>query len=321
MTKNFPPQRWLSAAALTLAAVMVCAGCTIPTAAERGNSLGAGAGEGSGNNAHSVTPSSPAGDGTAADGGTDTMVGATISAKQREALRKSWMSFRAKHPGVMSVAILPVGATPGTKPIVLGKPASVVAGETLRAPIAVAAARFLRIDPVLANNVVASLNSHDAEAAEQVWLALGGGREAAQKALKVLRLAGDTHTQINPTRREQATYWSLPAQVQFAAGLACMSDAGFVRDSLQPGLPEMNYGFANDSFNRVLSGWTVRPSSAQHTVVGRQFAIVDRGSAGFVAVSVSVQAPDGSRKSAEQLLTAVAQWLQHSKAVPTGRCL
>jgi len=84
---------------------------------------------------------------------------------------------------------------------------------------------------------LASLNSDNAEAAKNVWEALGSGTEAAQKTMKVLRLTGDKTTRVRSTDPENTTNWSLPAQARFTSGLACMADAALVRDSLHAGSP------------------------------------------------------------------------------------
>jgi len=61
-------------------------------------------------------------------------------------------------------------------------------------------------------------------------------------------------------------------------------------------------------------------AGAENSMVARQIAIVDQGKAGFSAIAVSVKAPDGTRKSAEKLLTTLARWLHNNKIVPAGRC-
>lgn len=301
-TAQRPTQRTgVRAAALGVATLMLCAGCTIPTAAERGKN--AGSSTPSVTTSRNATPLAPA----------------TITPEQRTKMRSAWNEFRKKHPGEMSVSILPVGADQDVKPIVLGQPASRIAGGTLRAPVALAASTFLKEDAQLVNSIVASLNSDNAEAAKNVWEALGSGTEAAQKTMKVLRLTGDKTTRVRSTDPENTTNWSLPAQARFTSGLACMADAALVRDSLHAGIPDMTYGFATDGLNLTLSGWVTVPG-AENNMVARQIAIVDQGKAGFSAIAVSVKAPDGTRKSAEKLLTTLARWLHNNTIVPAGRC-
>lgn len=304
MLKISSHRRPARAAALGLATLLVCAGCTIPTAEERGAQS---------NNTSSVTSTSRT--------ATATVRTATITPEQRQKMQAAWNEFRSQHPGEISIAIVPVGAGKDVRPIVLGKPASRVAAGTLRAPVAIAAQKYLKGDAQLLNNIVASLNANDAKAAAEVWKALGDGdgATAAQKTTRVLRLAGDTTTRVASNNPEMNTTWGLPAQARFTSGLACMPDAELVRDSLQPGLPTMSYGFGTDGFNLVLSGWVELPGAGSN-MVGRQFAIVDKGKAGFSAVAVSAKALDGSRKSAEKLLTTVARWLKKNKFVPAGRC-
>lgn len=303
MLNTSAPRRATRAAALGMAALLLCAGCTIPTSSQRGTQRSS--------NPNSVTRTSHK--------NATTRPAATITPQQRQKMQAAWNEFRSQHPGEISVAILPVGAGEEVRPIVLGKPASRIAAGTLRAPVAIAALNYLQDDAQLLNDIVASLNADDAQAAADVWKAFGNGTTAAQKTTRVLRLAGDTTTRVASSDPEKNTTWALPAQARFTSGLACMPDAALVRDSLQPGLPTMSYGFGRDGFNLVLSGWVALPG-AKPTMVGRQFAIVDKGKAGFSAIAVAVKASDGTRKSAEKLLTTVARWLQKNKLVPAGRC-
>ena len=290
---------------LGLTATLV-AGCTIPTAEERE----------AGKQTQDTTTSSatqppkagvPKGQGPA-----------TISDKQANALQQQWQRLIAQYPDAdLSMTLLPVGAERGTAPLELGFAPELAGAETLRVPIALAAVQKSGGDGDVGGDLITALNANDAQASARLWASLGTDEQAAKATTRALRQAGDPATKVLKTD-PLSSEWLPATQVRFAAGLACLPTAEYIRSAMVAGNPDEQFGFANYDQAQISSGWVTEKGA---TTV-RQMVILDVGKAGFVALSVTARAKDGKKASAQVLLNRMAQWMMHHlRIVPAGRCL
>ena len=279
------------------------AGCTIPTAEER-----AAGTQGTAGSSATQLPKAgvPKGQGPA-----------TISDQQANALQQQWQRFIAQYPDAsLSMTLLPVGAQRGTAPLELGFAPSVAAAETLRVPISLAAVQKSGGDGDVGGDLITALNANDAKAAARLWASLGNDAQAAKATTEALRQAGDTVTKVQkaePLRSE----WLPANQVRFAAGLACLPAAEYIRSAMAAANPDQQFGVANYNQAQISNGWV----TVQGATTVRQMVILDVGGPGFVALSVTARAKDGKKESAQVLLTRMAQWMMHQlRSVPAGRC-
>lgn len=312
-------------------------GCTVPTAEDRNNAGGTTGTHQPGDGDSAATPSAGVPGGQHA---------ATITDKQANALQRSWQQFVNRHPKAdMSMALLPVGAQKGAAPLELGFAPRIAGGEALRVPIALAAVEKSGGDDDVGGDLVTALNANDARAAARLWASLGTPQQAAQATMRALRQGGDTTTRVQ-TQYPLRSEWLPVNQVRFAAGLACLPSAEYIRASMTASSPSQQFGFGGYSQAQFSNAWVEtqgaqgpqgaqgkqgaqntrgaqkQSTQKQSVTTVRQMVIMDMGKAGFAALSLTARTPDGTRAGAEKLLTAMAHWLMSQAAnVPAGRCL
>lgn len=304
--------------ALLLCCVLATTGCSIPTTQDH---------QSASTNHPFVTRTAPQKPGDPAEGPAVPVVpfvAGTITDQQRSALQERWALFTHEHPGRIALALRPVGSDSALPSLTLGTdPTTLIAGTTIRVPVALAALRYKSLDGIALNDVVLSLGNNDADAARRLWRKLGNDTQAAHYTQRVLSLTGDSHTKVaaRPAGRYgTGTRWTLDAQARFMSGLACQPDAGYVRDSLGAGTAHMGYGFGSMDTATVMD--TTIPLAGQPATrkAVRQMVILDMGVHGFTALSIYAEALDGTVASAQRLLSEAAQWLDAVPFVPSGRC-
>lgn len=297
---------------LGLSAVLLT-GCTIPTAEDRER---AGQQTGSGSSTSQLTDPQPTAPQPTA-GVPEGQGPATISTQQAAALQRAWNDFVDQHKGArLSMTLLPVGAQQGTTPLELGTSPALAGAETLRVAIALAAIQKSGADGDVGGDLITTLNAGDAKAAARLWKSLGTDREAAALTTRALRQAGDTTTQVKSANPLQSM-WRPINQVRFTAGLACLPAAEYIRSSMFAADPEQQFGFGSYEEAQLSNGCV----TVDGATTVRQMAILNMGAAGFVAVAMTARAQSGKKAAAQELLTAMAQWLMRQKAtVPAGRC-
>ena len=279
------------------------AGCTIPTAEERASGPD---GTASSSAIHPPKPGVPKGQGPA-----------TISDQQANALQQQWQRLISQYPDAsLSMTLLPVGARHGTAPLELGFAPHLAGAETLRVPIALAAVQKSGGNGDVGGDLITALNANDARATARLWTSLGTDEQAAKATMQALRQAGDSATKVRKTEPLRSEW--LPAnQARFAAGLACLPAAEYIRSAMAAANPDQQFGFANYDQAQISNGWV----TVQGATTVRQMVILDVGGPGFVALSVTARAKDGKKESAQVLLTRIAQWMMHQlRSVPAGRC-
>ncbi|PSR67711.1 hypothetical protein C8258_14855 [Nocardia sp. MDA0666] len=234
-------------------------------------------------------------------------------------------NLRAQLPGRMGLAVMAVG---GDHVITLGDWTTGVAWSTIKVPLALAA---LRRDPVgLADVAQAAITASDNDAAQALWIALGGGEPAAEAVEAVLREAGDTTTDVadrhNPDARQSiddpmvfgATQWSLVDQLRFAARLPCLHNASRVVDLMQQITDSQSWGLGSFVGAEYKGGWGPDDDTGAYLV--RQFGLVPTWS-GQLAVALAAQPDSGSYDDAVEMMDRMSALLsEHVHELHGGEC-
>ncbi|WP_040720633.1 serine hydrolase [Nocardia veterana] len=240
-------------------------------------------------------------------------------------LAADFAALQAQLPGRMGLALMAVGSD---HVITLGDWTTGVAWSTIKVPLALAA---LRRDPVgLADLAESAITTSDNDAAQALWIALGGGEPAAEAVEAVLREAGDTHTDVadrhNPDARQSiddpmvfgATQWSLVDQLRFAARLPCLRNASRVVDLMQQITDSQSWGLGSFVGAEYKGGWGPDDDTGAYLV--RQFGLIPTWS-GQLAVALAAQPDSGSYDDAVTMLDRMSELLAaHVHELRGGEC-
>lgn len=218
--------------------------------------------------------------------------------------------------GPAGVAVAPVG-DPG-EVASAGAWQSGVAWSTIKVPLAVAVERS---NPQVLTNSASAITVSDNQAAEALWLSLGGGQASASAVMAVLAEGDDPVSQV-PAVHTRAGYsifgqtqWSLGDQTRFASALPCLNGASRVVELMGQISPSQQWGLGRIPGARFKGGWG--PGESGGYLV-RQFGIVP-GAGGDIAVALAVQAPTFEAGTAA--LSTLADGLAPQlSTMPGGSC-
>ncbi len=224
----------------------------------------------------------------------------------------------ADHQGSgLAVAITPVGSE--AEPVVVGRPATLVAWSTIKVPLAVAASR--RGQGAAEPDVRLAIRVSDNDAALRLWESLGPAEEAAGEVQAVLREGGDARTSVNARVTVPGaspygqTLWRLDDQARFAAGLPCLPGAEPVRRAMGEISPGHAWGLGTVDGARFKGGWGQTPGG----YVVRQLGVLPVG--GGREVAVAMQARSSDHASGTRALDALGAVLdEHRTEITGGRC-
>ncbi|AHH20505.1 hypothetical protein NONO_c57270 [Nocardia nova SH22a] len=228
-------------------------------------------------------------------------------------------------PGHMGLAVAAVGSD---RVLTVGDWSTGIAWSTIKVPIALAA---LRRDPVgLADTARAAITESDNDAAQALWIALGGGEPAAEAVEAVLREAGDTTTDVadrhNPDAAQSiddpmvfgATPWSLTDQLRFAAHLPCLRNASRVVDLMQQITESQSWGLGSFVGAEFKGGWGPDDDTGAYLV--RQFGLIPTWS-GQLAIAIAAQPDSGSYDDAVTMMDRMAAVVaKHVHELRGGEC-
>ncbi len=240
-------------------------------------------------------------------------------------LAADFAKLQSELPGHMGLAVMAVGSD---RVLTLGDWSTGIAWSTIKVPLALAA---LRRDPVgLADTARAAITESDNDAAQALWIALGGGEPAAEAVQSVLREAGDTVTDVadrhNPDAAQSiddpmvfgATPWSLADQVRFAAHLPCLRDASPVVDLMQQITDDQRWGLGSFVGAQFKGGWGPDDETGAYLV--RQFGLVPTRS-GRIAIAIAAQPDSGSYEDAITMMNRLSALMaEHVHELHGGQC-
>ncbi len=163
------------------------------------------------------------------------------------------------------------------------------------------------------SNLSAAITASDNNAAEALWSSLGGGQQAAQAADAQLRDAGDTRTQVQPSRLLTGytpfgqTYWSLIDQVRFTAGMACTEAGAQVLGLMAQVVSGQRWGLGSLAGAQIKGGWGpgIHPGQGDGWME-RQMGVV---SIAGQPVAVALASTAGDHSTGIRSLDAMAAWL------------
>lgn len=200
---------------------------------------------------------------------------------------------------------------------VIGEIRSAVAWSTAKVPLAMAA---LDAHPGGATDtaVARAVRNSDNDAAQSLWDAWSDPVRAATAVRSVLRSAGDTRTEVPSRRRRDGfsvfgqTEWSLAAQAEFGARLACLPHGREVVAQMRRVAPGQQWGFADPGIAgglrevAVKGGWGPDPDGSY---LVRQLAIVTPEGGAPWAAALATRPGSGQFSDGAAALTGIADWL------------
>lgn len=240
-------------------------------------------------------------------------------------LAADFAQLRSEFPGQMGLAVMAVG---GDRAVTLGDWHTGVAWSTIKVPLALAA---LRRDPVgPADLATAAITESDNDAAQALWISLGGGEPAAEAVEAVLREAGDTTTDVadrhNPDAAATidhpmvfgATQWSLGDQVEFASRLPCLQQASRVLGLMRRITDEQRWGLGSFVGAEFKGGWG--PDDDTGAYLLRQFGIIPTWSGGL-AIALAAHPDSGDYDDAITMMDRMAAVVaRHVHELHGGEC-
>ncbi|MVU76428.1 hypothetical protein GPX89_04120 [Nocardia sp. ET3-3] len=212
--------------------------------------------------------------------------------------------------GRVGLAVMPVG---GGDMVQLGDWKDGIAWSTIKVPLALAA---LRHDPQgMRSTAEAAITYSDNDAAQELWISLGNGSQAADAVEAVLREAGDVttdvaarHTKLAALESDDllafgATEWSLADQVHFASRLPCLPRANSVVSLMSEITPSQSWGLGRLIGAEFKGGWGPDDDTGKYTV--RQFGLIPTLN-GPIAVALAAEPNSGSFDDATDMMDKLA---------------
>ncbi|MDW5594026.1 hypothetical protein VSS74_06755 [Conexibacter stalactiti] len=240
--------------------------------------------------------------------GADSAGGGTILSADAQ---QSFEQLAGALSGPVGLAVSGVGI--GQPVEQLGSLQSAVAWSTSKVPVAMAAIAAGVAD---SGDLSAAIAASDNAAATNLWNALGGGTRAATAADAQLRASGDTSTTIQPETLRSGftpfgqTDWSLAAQAQFTAGMACSAPGQQVLGLMGETISAQRWGLGSiGSSSQLKGGWGPGSVPGQDGgYLDRQMGVVTVDGKPL-AVAIAAQPADGSHETGTSELTQLANWV------------
>lgn len=232
----------------------------------------------------------------------DNSINSHYSDEVVEKINTLYSQIRDNYYGSVGFALLKVDNPSDV--IVVGDRLVAPAWATLHIPIAVAAIDNGHFD----DDIVGMIRDVDTEVASKIYATLGSTQQASSLVISVLRNAGDTLTNIDPTNARPCNYtsWSVADQATFIANMS-LTESGKEVMQLMASYPgSQRYGLGHIDGAVYKSGWGT-DFTGDFSV--RQFGIIPT-SYGDVAVSIIVHAGDGTFGSAQSMLNDFADGIK-----------
>lgn len=175
-----------------------------------------------------------------------------------------------------------------------------VPGATSKVPVAIAASR----DNEWVEDLVSPMISEsDNDAAETLWVAMGGPYDAADAVNEVLSEGGDVVTEFDAMVAPGDTQWELKDQAAFAANLRCIDGSEPVLDAMGDIVDYQAYGLGEIDGARFKGGWG--PDYEGGYLIRQLGTIPVEG--GVVGVAMAARPGDATDETGQEMLDALAE--------------
>lgn len=236
------------------------------------------------------------------------------AAKPAEPLEEAWSIDGAMDPeladeveaiakrfdGEAAIALAVPGATSTNGPVSAGEVSDVAAWSTSKVPVAIASSRD---NEWVADLVPTTITESDNDAAEMLWVAMGGPNDAAAAVNEVLAEGGDVTTEFGAMVAPGDTPWELEDQAAFAANLSCIDGAEPVLEAMGEIVDYQSYGLGRIDGARFKGGWGPDDEGGY---LSRQLGIIPV-EGGVVGVAIAARPEDATDETGREMLDALAE--------------
>lgn len=236
------------------------------------------------------------------------------AARPAEPLEEAWSIDGAMDPeladeveaiakrfdGEAAIALAVPGATSKDGPVSAGEVSDVAAWSTSKVPVAVASSRD---NEWVADLVPTMISESDNDAAETLWVAMGGPNDAAAAVNEVLAEGGDVTTEFDAMVAPGDTPWELEDQAAFAANLSCIDGAEPVLEAMGEIVDYQSYGLGQIDGARFKGGWGPDDEGGY---LSRQLGTIPV-EGGVVGVAIAARPEDATDETGREMLDALAE--------------
>ena len=236
------------------------------------------------------------------------------AARPAEPLEEAWSIDGAMDPeladeveaiakrfdGEAAIALAVPGATSKDGPVSAGEVSDVAAWSTSKVPVAIASSRD---NEWVADLVPTMISESDNDAAETLWVAMGGPNDAAAAVNEVLAEGGDVTTEFDAMVAPGDTRWELEDQAAFAANLSCIDGAEPVLEAMGEIVDYQSYGLGQIDGARFKGGWGPDDEGGY---LSRQLGMIPV-EGGVVGVAIAARPEDATDETGREMLDALAE--------------
>ena len=202
--------------------------------------------------------------------------------------------------GEAAIALAVPGATSEDGPVSAGEVSDVAAWSTSKVPVAIASSRD---NEWVADLVPTMISESDNDAAETLWVAMGGPNDAAAAVNEVLAEGGDVTTEFDAMVAPGDTPWELEDQAAFAANLSCIDGAEPVLEAMGEIVDYQSYGLGQIDGARFKGGWGPDDEGGY---LSRQLGTIPV-EGGVVGVAIAARPEDATDETGREMLDALAE--------------
>ena len=174
------------------------------------------------------------------------------------------------------------------------------AWSTSKVPVAIASSRD---NEWVADLVPTMISESDNDAAETLWVAMGGPNDAAAAVNEVLAEGGDVTTEFDAMVAPGDTPWELEDQAAFAANLSCIDGAEPVLEAMGEIVDYQSYGLGQIDGARFKGGWGPDDEGGY---LSRQLGTIPV-EGGVVGVAIAARPEDATDETGREMLDALAE--------------
>lgn len=214
-------------------------------------------------------------------------------------LEEAVRDIAERYDGEAAIALALPGAESGHGPVSAGEVSDIAAWSTSKVPVAIAS---LGKSEWVEDLVPAMISESDNDAAESMWVAMGGETAAAESVNEVLRAGGDSATKFEAWVAPGETEWELADQAAFGANLPCLDGAEPVLEAMGDIIDYQDYGLGEIAGARFKGGWG---PDEEGEYLSRQLGIFP-ADGGVVGVAIAARPGDATDDTARDMLDEIA---------------
>ena len=214
-------------------------------------------------------------------------------------LEEAVRDIAERYDGEAAIALALPGAESGDGPVSAGEVSDIAAWSTSKVPVAIAS---LGKSEWVEDLVPAMISESDNDAAESMWVAMGGETAAAESVNEVLRAGGDSATKFEAWVAPGETEWELADQAAFGANLPCLDGAEPVLEAMGDIIDYQDYGLGEIAGARFKGGWG--PDREGGYLI-RQFGVIP-AEGGEVGVAIAARPGDATDETGRDMLDDIA---------------